>query len=204
MSQDRVIDDVFTTINQVRANPAEFVHNYTALFKQYQGKIFKDHLKTREGAEALNDLITDLKARRPTPNGLQWCFGLHMIADQQARRLSQYNLLTTEGHSSHQSLPERAKDFVTAKGKISEVTDFGSESGEEVVEWLLIDDGLASRKRRSTLLDPTFHYIGIGTAMHETQGAVTVIVLAEDVVSLVAPGKDGYYYKREPVHYNQT
>lgn len=119
MSEDKRIDDVFTTINQVRTNPAEFVHNYTALFKQYQGKIFKDRIKTREGPEALNDLITDLKNRRPTLNGLQWCFGLHMIADQQARRLSEYSLLTTEGHSSHQSLTERAKDFVTVKGKIS-------------------------------------------------------------------------------------
>jgi hypothetical protein len=87
MAEDRRIDDAFNAINQVRANPAEFVHNYTSLFKEYNGKIYKDHIKTREGAEALNDLITDLKARRPTPNGLQWCFGLHMIADQQARRL---------------------------------------------------------------------------------------------------------------------
>lgn len=133
MAEDKRIDDAFNAINQVRANPAEFVHNYTSLFKEYNGKIYKDHIKTREGAEALNDLITDLKARRPTPNGLQWCFGLHMIADQQARRLSEYGLLTTEGHSSHQSLPERAKDFVIAKGKISEVTEFGSETGEEVI-----------------------------------------------------------------------
>lgn len=84
------------------------------------------------------------------------------------------------------------------------MTEFGGEEGDEVVEWLLIDDGLASRKRRSTLLDPAFHYIGIGTSLHEAQGVVTVIVLAEDVISLVAPGKDGYYFKREPIRHNQT
>jgi uncharacterized protein YkwD len=61
--------------------------------------------------------------------------------------------------------------------------------GEEIVQWLLIDDGLASRKRRRTLLDPAFRYIGIGTALHETYGVVTVIVLAEDVVSLGKFGK---------------
>ena len=33
--------------------------------------------------------------------------------------------------------------------------------------------------------------------MHETHGVVTVIILAEDVISLVAPGKDGFYKKRE-------
>ena len=35
--------------------------------------------------------------------------------------------------------------------------------------------------------------------MHETHGVVTVIILAEDVESLVAPGKDGFFMKREPV-----
>ena len=63
----------------------------------------------------------------------------------------------------------------------------------------MIDDGLTSRKRRATLLDPAFQYIGIGTSMHRTQGIVTVIILAEDSESLVAPGKDGYYSKREMI-----
>ena len=49
------------------------------------------------------------------------------------------------------------------------------------MEWLLIDDGLASRKRRSTLLNPEFRYVGIGSYMHEIHGVVTVIILAEDV-----------------------
>jgi uncharacterized protein YkwD len=53
-----------------------------------------------------------------------------------------------------------------------------------VVEWLLIDDGLSSRKRRLTLLNPVFNYIGIGCCLHKVHGFVTVIVLAEDVVSL--------------------
>ena len=47
-----------------------------------------------------------------------------------------------------------------------------------------MDDGLASRKRRLTLLDPTFHYIGIGGCLHRDYGVVTVIVLAEDAISL--------------------
>ena len=62
--------------------------------------------------------------------------------------------------------------------------DFGGEGAEEVIESILIDDGLGSRKRRSTVLDPIYQYIGIGTALHSVYGSVTVIVLAEDMVSL--------------------
>ena len=49
------------------------------------------------------------------------------------------------------------------------------------------------------MLDPTFQYIGIATCLHETQEVVTVILLAEDVTSLVAPGNDGRYIKRQPL-----
>lgn len=52
------------------------------------------------------------------------------------------------------------------KGKVSSVCEFGAESGDEIVQWLLIDDGLTSRKRRNTLLNPIFKYVGIGTALH--------------------------------------
>ncbi len=67
------------------------------------------------------------------------------------------------------------------------------------MEWLLIDDGLASRKRRHTILDPSYHYIGIGSCHHSVHDYVTVIVLAENVTSLVAPGTDGKYLRRNPV-----
>jgi hypothetical protein len=79
------------------------------------------------------------------------------------------------------------------------VYEFGGQSGEEVVEWLLIDDGLSSRKRRKTLLDPVFQYIGIGCCLHSTHEVITVIVLAEEVTSLVAPGKEGFYIRRQPL-----
>lgn len=79
---------------------------------------------------------------------------------------------------------ERSKEYAVVKGKLSELYDFGGEDSEEIVEWLLIDDGLASRKRRNTLLNSQFQYIGIGTSLHSVHGVVTVIVLAEDVISL--------------------
>jgi hypothetical protein len=44
-----------------------------------------------------------------------------MIADQQARKLGEYGLLTTEGHQLHLPLPQRIKDFAVVKGRISEV-----------------------------------------------------------------------------------
>lgn len=64
---------------------------------------------------------------------------------------------------------------------------------------MLIDDGLASRKRRNMLLDPVFKYIGIGCCYHKKNEACTVIIMAEDITSLVAPDKSGQYRKRNNV-----
>lgn len=46
------------------------------------------------------------------------------------------------------------------------------------MSYFLIDDGLMSRKRRRMLLDPIYHYIGVGQAKHSTQGSIVVILLA--------------------------
>lgn len=124
MELDKKIDDIFNLLSRVRTNPGEFVTKYSELAQQYEGKIFRGRVKTREGVNALNDLIGDLKARSggfQSPQPLKWCFGLHMIADAQAKRLGENGLLTTEGSSLHQSLPDRAKEYTIVKGRISEV-----------------------------------------------------------------------------------
>ena len=107
-----------------------------------------------------------------------------MVADEQASLLGEEGILNTEGTRWHRSLPDRLKEFAIIKGKVSEVYEFGGKSANDILEELLIDDGLASRKRRNTLLDSTFNYIGIGSSYHESQEACTVIILAEDIISL--------------------
>jgi uncharacterized protein YkwD len=47
---------------------------------------------------------------------------------------------------------------------------------------MLVDDGLATRKRRHNLLDPDYQFIGIGVAPHSVYGYVTVIILAQEVI----------------------
>lgn len=47
---------------------------------------------------------------------------------------------------------------------------------------MLVDDGLATRRRRHNLLDPDFRFIGVGVAPHSVYGYITVIILAQEVV----------------------
>ena len=47
-----------------------------------------------------------------------------------------------------------------------------------------MDDGLATRKRRRMLLDPSYRYIGFGSAPHTLYGTINVILLAQKVTPL--------------------
>lgn len=85
MNLNKNLENAFNTINQVREHPAIFIEKFREFIPKYEGKIFKNKIKTREGEAAINDLMSDLRNRQNNANKLKWCFGLHMIADQIAR-----------------------------------------------------------------------------------------------------------------------
>ncbi len=105
MHHDRLIEELFTTINQLRQSPTDAVHRFQHLDSLYSGKIFRGRFKTREGPTAVKDLLYDLKSRHGNDQKLKWSFGLHMIADEKARILGENGLSTTEGSMHHQTLP---------------------------------------------------------------------------------------------------
>lgn len=88
MNLDRNIQDSFHTINAVRASPSLFLNKYQQELPSYNAKIYKDKVKTREGVSALKDLLSDLSSRQAITQPLKWSFGLHMVADEQARSLA--------------------------------------------------------------------------------------------------------------------
>jgi hypothetical protein len=67
---------------------------------------------------------------------------------------------------------------VSINGSIGELISLRANSGEEVATYLMLDDGLATRKRRRMLLDSKFRYIGIGYAPHRQYETITVILLS--------------------------
>ena len=71
-------------------------------------------------------------------------------------------------------------------GNIGELIALRCNSAEEASTYFLLDDGLASRKRRRMLLDPRYHFIGVGTAKHKDYDHIHVILLAEEVIDLRA------------------
>lgn len=84
MDFEHVLDELYSRLNEIRLHPRETAAYLTQLKSSYNGKLFKNKVKTREGSNALMDLIGDFAQRKPILNRLKWSFALHMAADDQA------------------------------------------------------------------------------------------------------------------------
>lgn len=62
--------------------------------------------------------------------------------------------------------------------------------------YFMLDDGLATRKRRRMLLDRGYKYIGIGNSYHKLHETIVVILLAEQVSEL-SPEKYNSYHQSQ-------
>lgn len=130
MDLDKAVDEIFTLLNRVRSDPRNAAQQMLSLKERYSDKMYNQNIKTREGVAALYDLLTDLKSRPKNNNNLKWSFALHMVADEQAKLLGENGLLTTEGSNMHKSLPLRCEPYAVIDGRLSEVYEFGGESGQ--------------------------------------------------------------------------
>lgn len=74
--------------------------------------------------------------------------------------------------------------YVQVHGNIGELIALRCQTAEEVSTYFLIDDGLASRKRRRMLLDPKYKFIGVGMSHHKEYQTICVLILAEEIVEL--------------------
>lgn len=81
MDFDNILDNLFLRLNEVRLHPFETAQAISQLRNAYQGNMFKNQYKTREGPKALDNLIVHLAQHPPATRRLKWSFALHMVAD---------------------------------------------------------------------------------------------------------------------------
>lgn len=135
---------------------------------------FNKRIDTFEGPKALDDMYYYLKSLEPTRQ---------MIESPALTRAAEFiakekGLRGEFSHEKPRVINQKVEELGKMEGKVGELMCFGTNSPLEAVSYFLMDDGLASRKRRRMLMDPQYHYVGVGSAPHQTYGSVTVILLA--------------------------
>lgn len=168
-------------MNKLRADPAGYAEKYIApLAKNYEGKILRypgdKPLKTVEGVSALNECVRDLKRAKPVPI-LYPSAGLSKAAADHVNDQSQSG---RTGHigGDRSSLRSRIERHGTWGIRIGENIAYGGIYAQQVIIYLLIDDGVKGRGHRINMLNPDFKITGVSSGKHPVYGSMYVMDFA--------------------------
>lgn len=175
----RLESEVTAELNAVRANPRSYVPYLSQLLTMFNGKLLSRPgwpvpVQTVEGPSAVREAIAALNAQAAEPQ-LAVASGLasaaHDLASDQSRT-------GATGHTASDGAgpPQRIDRYGTWGVSYSENVDYGQfTSGREVVEDLIMDDGVPDRGHRRNIFDPSARVVGVACAPHPKYGSVCVI-----------------------------
>jgi uncharacterized protein YkwD len=170
-------------MNLARENPARYAEFIDQLRPHFQGNMLalpgRTMMRTKEGVGAIDDAVRFLRSVQPL-QPLAVSRGMSrgaadLCADQAGGRM---------GHSgSDWSSPgDRMSRYGTWGVLWGENVSYGKSTAREIVIALIIDDGLAGRKHRKNIFNPTFNFAGAAFGPHAQYHSVCSIDFAGDYV----------------------
>ncbi len=171
--------DIILEMNKVRTNPSEYAESkIKPMLKRFIGKkyIHKNMTYvTKEGAKAVEECYKVLYKTKPS--GILYPDeGLSRAAYD---HLKDQGRTGTIGHiGSDNSTPlKRVKRYLNSDYMyIGENISYGLSSSDDIVTFLLINDGMPSRNHREVLLNPKFNLTGVACGYHKIYEIMCVIV----------------------------
>jgi hypothetical protein len=176
---------VVMEINLLRTNPAEYARQRIEPLRPYfHGKLFFHPernpipIQTNEGVAALDECLRILENTKPLPpisptKGLTLS-ARDMVQDQGSSKKIGH---TGNDGSSMSSRIERYGEWDTA---ISENISYGFNDPKYIIAALLIDDGVASRGHRITLLNNLLNLVGVSIGPHRGFESMCVMDFAAE------------------------
>ncbi|MCT7954726.1 CAP domain-containing protein [Laspinema sp. D3] len=171
---------IIREMNQARANPGEYANKLETLKQYYDGRLFKQPgetaIATQEGISAVDEAIRALRAMDSKPSlcpsrGMSQA-AADLVQDQGPRG--------EIGHTgSDGSTPfDRMNRYGRWQGGAAENISYGSDTAEQVVMQLIIDDGVSSRGHRKNIFNGEFRWTGVACGPHQTYRQMCAIVYA--------------------------
>lgn len=181
---ERLARAIHDETNLVRGDPGAYAVHLEQILPRFEGDLLerpgRPHLRTEEGARAVREAITALRARHPA-RALRWSEGLAAAAKDHV--IDQGPIGGLEHHGTDGSDPARRAE---RRGRwvagIAENMAFGENPAREVVIQLLVDDGVTDRGHRDNLLDPRWGVEGIACGPHRVYAQICVMNYAVEYV----------------------
>lgn len=173
--------DIIFEINRLRSNPAKYAADFIEpLAKNYRRNMLyypgDKPLQTREGISALNECVRELKRQKPL-SLVYPSRGLTRAATDHVKDQSRTGRLGHTG-SDRSNIKTRIERYGQWKVRIAENIAYGGITAQQIVIYLLIDDGVRDRGHRKTFLHPDYNKIGVATGNHPEYGTMSVMDFA--------------------------
>lgn len=187
-------NELLQEINLARTRPREYAAFLEQLRPGFRGKTFRLagglEVASAEGAAALDEAISFLKAERPLPalgpsRGLTLGAGAH-LTDQGARGL--FGHKGTDGSLCDQRLAR----FGRASGSVGENLSYGKYTARRRVQTWLIDDGFALRGHRLSIFIQDYKLAGLACGDHAQRTAMCVVTFATGFAEKAAGGAQSF------------
>lgn len=172
-------------INRLRSDPRSYAtvlesrrssYRGNILLVNYSGTFFEQ--ATKEGPPALEEAIRAVISAppaRPLVISQALCRSARDHADDEAP-LDRVSHVGTD-----QSGPfERIMRYSRFSGSIGEVISLGHQAPQDMVEGLLVDDGVSDRGHRKVLLNPDYERAGVACGAQRRYRIMCVIDFAEE------------------------
>ena len=173
--------EVIYEINLFRSNPSAYAQKYIAPLAQYYDKKILHYpgdqsIMTKEGISALRECVRALKNAAPAPVLYPDKLLTKAANDHQKDQAK----TGRTGHigKDRSNSKERIERYGKWQVRIAENIAYGNSSAQQIVIFLLIDDGVKSRGHRTNLLQPDFKNVGVACGSHPRYNTMCVMDFA--------------------------
>jgi uncharacterized protein YkwD len=178
LSTQAVEPGILRALNQLRADPAGYAVILTQRREYYNGYFLEipghGYVRTQEGVRPLDEAIAALQSIHAAIGRVALSEGLSRAAADHVLDTGRRGLVGHTGADGSDPTQRMARHGVRS-GVVGEAISYGPNEGREVIAQLLIDDGVANRGHRKSLLDPRWRYAGIACGFHGRFGTMCVI-----------------------------
>ncbi len=173
--------EIILEINKLRSDPKRYAEDYIApLAKKYDRRLLyypgDQPLLTKEGVNALYECVRDLKRQQPLPI-IYPSEGLTLAARDHVNDQSKTGRTGHQGSDSS-NMRNRIERYGKWEKRIAENIAYGGKTAQQIVIYLLIDDGVRDRGHRKNFLNPDFRMVGVATGNHPQYGLMSVMDFA--------------------------